>query len=136
MRLLPAPLTNLLSHSPTVSTLFVNSTYLREPKICLPMKRSIALVVCSLCFCYAIHAQTGSTAPAGQTGSATPFTGSSTPNGFSVLRGINVSHWLSQVGNGHPIKYDDQDATWLATLGFDNVRLPIDEVNLDRKSVV
>ena len=92
------------------------------------MKRSIALVLCCISLCYATFAQT----PAGQPAPTAPadFTGAATPNGFSVLRGINISHWLSQVGNSHPIKYDDQDATWLNTMGFDNVRLPIDEVNL------
>jgi endoglucanase len=95
------------------------------------MKRSIALVICSLCLCLATLAQP----PAGQPGPAATaapadFTGAATPNGFSVLRGINVGHWLSQVSNGHPIKYEEQDATWLFTMGFDNVRLPIDEVEL------
>src|ERR1700748_2769354 len=54
----------------------------------------------------------------------------STPNGFTMKRGINISHWLSQVSAHHPIQYDDKDAAYLATLGFDNVRLPVDEQEL------
>jgi len=77
----------------------------------------------------ALSGQTPAPGPAA-TAAPAPFTGAATPNGFSVLRGINVGHWLSQVSKGHPIKYDDQDATWLFTMGFDNVRLPIDEVEL------
>jgi endoglucanase len=96
------------------------------------MKRSIALFLCSLWLCLVTLAQN----PAGQPGSAahtvrpdSTFTGASTPNGFSMIRGINISHWLSQVFR-QPIKYADQDAAWLSTMGFDNVRLPIDEVEL------
>jgi endoglucanase len=63
-----------------------------------------------------------------------PFPGyaqnAATPNGFSIQKGINVSHWLSQVSSHHPVTYDNKDATRLAALGFDNVRLPVDEVEL------
>ncbi len=65
----------------------------------------------------------------GQTPSA-DFKAAATPNGFSLKRGINVGHWLSQVSPRNPIKYDEQDARYLASLGFDNVRLPVDEVQL------
>lgn len=57
------------------------------------------------------------------------FKGALTPNGFSLKRGINVSYGLSQV-YGRPINYEDKDAAFLESLGFDNVRLPIDEVAL------
>src|SRR5450432_4485900 len=61
--------------------------------------------------------------------SASSFTGAGTPNGFSMKKGINVGHWLSQVGR-HPIKYEEWDAAFLDSLGFDNVRLPVDESEL------
>jgi endoglucanase len=54
------------------------------------------------------------------------------PSGFVVQRGINLSHWLSQDFGWAPrdefLKRDDVDR--LARLGFDHVRLPIDEKEL------
>lgn len=51
--------------------------------------------------------------------------------GFHIRRGTNVSHWLSQSGargeaRANHIK--EADFERLASLGFDHVRLPIDEV--------
>lgn len=51
--------------------------------------------------------------------------------GFTIKRGTNVSHWLSQSGargeaRANHIK--EADFERLASLGFDHVRLPIDEV--------
>jgi endoglucanase len=92
------------------------------------MKRSFSLVILFFCLSITLLAQTPAPAHTNRPDSA--FTGAATPNGFSVIRGINISHWLSQVSGNHPIKYADQDAAWLSTMGFDNVRLPIDEVEL------
>jgi endoglucanase len=54
------------------------------------------------------------------------------PSGFVVQRGINLSHWLSQDFGWAPreefLKREDIDQ--LAGLGFDHVRLPIDEKEL------
>jgi len=58
----------------------------------------------------------------------------SNPNGFSINRGVNISHWLSQVAEEgfphHEIMYTELDAAFLARSGFDHIRLPIDEEQL------
>ncbi len=54
------------------------------------------------------------------------------PSGFAISRGINISHWLSQDFGWAPreefLRRDD--VATLARLGFDHVRLPIDEKEL------
>jgi endoglucanase len=54
------------------------------------------------------------------------------PSGFTISRGINISHWLSQDFGWAP--RDEflrrADLSTLARLGFDHVRLPIDEKEL------
>jgi endoglucanase len=54
------------------------------------------------------------------------------PSGFTISRGINISHWLSQdfgwTRRADFLKPDDLSE--LARLGFDHVRLPIDEKEL------
>jgi endoglucanase len=56
------------------------------------------------------------------------------PSGFVISRGVNLSHWLSQDFGWAPrdefLKREDVDR--LARLGFDHVRLPIDEKELWR----
>jgi endoglucanase len=54
------------------------------------------------------------------------------PSGFAISRGINVSHWLSQdFGWARPEEFlRRDDVAQLARLGFDHVRLPIDEKEL------
>lgn len=69
-------------------------------------------------------------AQAQNAGPADSFPGVTTPNGFSLKRGINVSYGLSQVNGRQPVKYYEKDAVYLASLGFDNVRLPVDEKEL------
>ena len=58
--------------------------------------------------------------------------GVSNQSGFTISRGINVSHWLSQDFGWSPrgdfLRRDDLST--LARLGFDHVRLPIDEKEL------
>jgi endoglucanase len=54
------------------------------------------------------------------------------PSGFTISRGINISHWLSQdfgwAPRGEFLRRNDLST--LARLGFDHVRLPIDEKEL------
>jgi len=54
------------------------------------------------------------------------------PSGFTISHGINISHWLSQdfgwAPRGEFLRSDDLST--LARLGFDHVRLPIDEKEL------
>jgi endoglucanase len=55
------------------------------------------------------------------------------PNGFSLGRGVNVSHWLSQSqlrGAARERYVTEEDFRRIAELGFDHVRLPFDEEQL------
>ena len=52
-------------------------------------------------------------------------------NGFEIKRGVNVSHWLSQSqarGQARANHIKEQDMIRIKELGFDHIRLPIDEV--------
>ena len=52
-------------------------------------------------------------------------------NNFKIRRGTNLSHWLSQSeerGEARKQHIQEDDYERLATLGFDFVRIPIDEV--------
>ena len=52
-------------------------------------------------------------------------------NNFKIQRGTNVSHWLSQSeerGEAREQHIQEDDFARLDSLGFDFVRLPIDEV--------
>ena len=52
-------------------------------------------------------------------------------NDFKIGRGTNVSHWLSQSeerGEARQLHIQEDDFARLDSLGFDFVRLPIDEV--------
>ena len=56
-----------------------------------------------------------------------------TPNGFVVQRGTNISHWLSQSrrrGEERKRFFTEEDVTLIARLGYDHVRLPVDEEQL------
>jgi endoglucanase len=49
---------------------------------------------------------------------------------FEIRRGTNISHWLSQSharGEERRRRFSREDSTRLADLGFDHLRLPIDE---------
>lgn len=51
--------------------------------------------------------------------------------GFVIKRGTNLSHWLSQstvIGEERAARVTEADIARLAELGFDHVRIPIDEV--------
>lgn len=57
----------------------------------------------------------------------------STENNFKIQRGTNVSHWLSQSeerGEARRQHIQEDDFARLDSLGFDFVRLPIDEVQM------
>ena len=52
-------------------------------------------------------------------------------NNFRIKRGTNVSHWLSQSeqrGEARRLHIQEDDFARLESLGFDFVRIPIDEV--------
>jgi len=53
-------------------------------------------------------------------------TGGAAP-GF--MRGVNISHWLSQNHAGRPYGADwfsEEDVAWIAAQGFDHIRYPVD----------
>lgn len=56
------------------------------------------------------------------------------PSGFLIRRGINLSHWLSQDFGWQPRStwFTENDVRFIARLGFDHVRFPIDEKELWR----
>lgn len=48
-------------------------------------------------------------------------------------RGVNISHWLSQSttrGEGRRNAFKEEDVAYIASLGFDHLRIPIDEVQM------
>ncbi|MDQ8201371.1 cellulase family glycosylhydrolase [Pelagicoccus sp. SDUM812003] len=51
------------------------------------------------------------------------------PSGFAIQRGINLSHWLSQDFGWSPREtfITENDIQYLAGIGYDHVRLPLDE---------
>lgn len=51
------------------------------------------------------------------------------PSGFVIRRGINISHWLSQVYgfSKRDVFFTKEDIKLLDSLGYDHIRLPIDE---------
>lgn len=57
------------------------------------------------------------------------------PAGFKIRRGTNLSHWLSQDFGWQPRAtwITANDLQFLARLGFDHVRLPVDEKELWRE---
>ena len=54
------------------------------------------------------------------------------PSGFEIQRGINLSHWLSQDFGFAPrnLFITENDIRFIAHIGYDHVRLPIDEKEL------
>ncbi len=51
-------------------------------------------------------------------------------NTFEIRRGVNISHWLSQSGRRGEARrewFTAKDVELIASLGFDHIRLPIDE---------
>ena len=55
------------------------------------------------------------------------------PNQFVFKRGTNISHWLSQSnkrGMDRQNYFTEKDVKYLAGLGFDHIRIPVDEEQL------
>jgi endoglucanase len=52
-----------------------------------------------------------------------------TPSGFELKRGVNLSHWLSQNFGWSPKDsfITEKDIEFIASVGYDHVRIPIDE---------
>ena len=51
-------------------------------------------------------------------------------NAFEIRNGVNISHWLSQSGTrgeGRKAYFTRDDVKYIASLGYDHIRLPIDE---------
>lgn len=54
-------------------------------------------------------------------------------NAFEIHRGTNISHWLSQSdrrGEERTQFFTEKDVAYIASLGFDHIRLPVDEEQL------
>ncbi len=52
---------------------------------------------------------------------------------FSIRRGTNIAHWLSQSdrrGDERASFFTQQDVTFIDSVGFDHIRLPVDEQQL------
>ncbi len=53
--------------------------------------------------------------------------------GFRISRGVNISHWLSQSstrGERRLAYFTEKDVAYIAGLGYDHIRLPVDEEQL------
>ena len=62
-----------------------------------------------------------------------PPSQSSAGNKFDFRRGTNISHWLSQSnarGDSRRNFFTEKDVQYLAGLGFDHLRIPVDEEQL------
>jgi len=54
-------------------------------------------------------------------------------DGFEIHRGANISHWLSQSGRRGQERrevFKEKDVEYIASLGYDHIRLPVDEEQL------
>lgn len=61
------------------------------------------------------------------------FSQNNTADDFVIKRGTNISHWLSQSearGDKRKNYFTENDVKYLAGLGFDHLRIPIDEMQL------
>ena len=62
-----------------------------------------------------------------------PLPATDEPNEFVFKRGTNISHWLSQSnsrGEQRRNFFTEKDVQYLAGLGFDHIRIPVDEEQL------
>jgi endoglucanase len=59
-------------------------------------------------------------------------TNAAAPAGFKLKRGVNLSHWLSQNFGWSPRDsfITEKDIAFIARIGYDHVRIPIDEAEL------
>ena len=58
---------------------------------------------------------------------------STTAVGFEVRHGVNISHWLSQSGKRGQQRqewFTESDMQFIAQIGYDHIRLPVDEEQL------
>ena len=55
-----------------------------------------------------------------------------TPAGFQIHRGVNLSHWLSQNFGWSPKAtfITEKDIAFIRSIGYDHVRIPIDEAEM------
>lgn len=53
--------------------------------------------------------------------------GGSPTTAFKIKRGTNIAHWLSQVPGQKRIPFTRKDIAFIDSVGFDHIRLPIDE---------
>lgn len=54
-------------------------------------------------------------------------------SGFQLHRGLNISHWLSQSGARGAFRerfFTEKDVAYIASEGFDHLRIPVDEEQL------
>jgi len=59
--------------------------------------------------------------------------GNTTSEKFEIKKGTNVAHWLSQSkqrGTERALFFTKEDVQNIAKMGFDHIRLPIDEVQM------
>lgn len=52
---------------------------------------------------------------------------------FDIKKGVNISHWLSQTKKGEEERltyFTEEDMKLIASIGYDHIRLPIDEKNM------
>ena len=92
------------------------------------MRFTRLLLTCTLLSALGLTASAASEPTAPADAPATP----TNPSGFVIRRGTNLSHWLSQDFGWAPREkfITEGDLRYLARLGFDHVRLPIDEKEL------
>ncbi|MEO5984600.1 MAG: cellulase family glycosylhydrolase, partial [Ferruginibacter sp.] len=65
-----------------------------------------------------------------------PFAVPSPENEFVFKRGTNISHWLSQSnarGEQRKNYFTEKDVKYLGGIGFDHIRIPVDEEQLWKK---
>ena len=61
------------------------------------------------------------------------FSCSRKQNSFEIKNGVNISHWLSQSeqrGERRKAYFTRNDVEYIANLGYDHIRIPIDEVQM------
>ena len=64
---------------------------------------------------------------------STAIAASSQDTTFTIRRGTNIAHWLSQSerrGDERRAFFQEKDVAYLADLGFDHLRIPVDEEQL------
>ncbi|MFW5656573.1 MAG: glycoside hydrolase family 5 protein, partial [Bacteroidota bacterium] len=73
---------------------------------------------------------------AGQTEKQPSVKDTETTGKFDIQRGTNISHWLSQSdrrGDDRQTFFTRDDMEYIASLGYDHIRLPIDEEQMWNK---